>query len=75
MERSAGGSPISVNLRLVAVHDGKARFVGHHALLHDISRERDLEKQLRQLSEAVGATESPASDAPEPAKPAGTVLN
>ena len=54
-----GGRTDAVNLRLVAVHDHKARLVGHHALIHDLSREKALESQLRQLSHAVGASESP----------------
>ena len=47
----------AVNLRLVAVHDHKARLVGHHALIHDISRERALESQLRQLSRVTGTSD------------------
>ena len=80
-ERSGGGRNVAVNLRLVSVNDGKARLVGHHALLHDISRERELEKQLRQLSQAVGASDSAAAqpeakpEAKHDPRPAGTVLN
>jgi len=81
-ERSGGGHNVAVNLRLVSVNDGKARLVGHHALLHDISRERELEKQLRQLSQAVGVSGSPTAEAkpqtPETTndpRPAGSVLN
>ena len=48
-----GQQPLAVNLRLVAVHDHKARLVGHHALIHDVSRERALEDQLRRLESAV----------------------
>ena len=54
IERAGGGPTEVVNLRLVAVHDHKARLVGHHVLVHDVSRVRDLESQLRRLSEAIG---------------------
>jgi len=57
IERRGGSHSDAVNLRLVAVHDRKARFVGHHVLVHDVSRERALENQLRQLSQAVGTSE------------------
>jgi PAS domain S-box-containing protein len=59
-----GGRTDSVNLRLVAVHDHKLRLVGHHVLIHDLSRQRALEDQLHQLSRAVGQNEPVA--APEP---------
>ena len=62
VEHFDGGSAEAVNLRLVAIHDRKARFVGHHVLLHDVSRERALEAQLRQLSQAVAGE----SGAPQP---------
>ena len=42
-----------VNLRLVAVHDSKMRLAGHHCVVHDESRERSLEQQVRDLAEAL----------------------
>ena len=43
-----------MNVKLVAVHDHKARFIGHHFLTVDRTRERTLESQVEQLSEALG---------------------
>lgn len=42
-----------VNLRLVAVHDHKMRLVGHHCMIHDESKARSLEQQVRDLSDAL----------------------
>jgi len=53
---------VTVNLRLVAVSDHKARLMGHHAMIHDISRERALEDQLHSLSDALGTKEIPAPE-------------
>lgn len=47
------GTSHPVNLRLVAVHDHRMRLVGHHCLLHDQARQRDLESQIRNLSQAL----------------------
>ena len=55
--RAGSGQPHAVNLRLVPVHDHRARLVGHHVLIHDLSRERALEDQLHQLSNAIGRSE------------------
>jgi PAS domain S-box-containing protein len=49
-ERS-DGSLAWLNVRLVAVHDGQMRFMGHHCMIGDKSRERDLEQQVRDLEE------------------------
>jgi PAS domain S-box-containing protein len=42
-----------VNVRLVAVHDHKMRLVGHHCMVHDESRSRSLEQQIKDLSQAL----------------------
>lgn len=47
------GSTHPVNLRLVAVHDHKMRLVGHHCMLQDQSQQRQLEFQIKQLSDAL----------------------
>lgn len=44
-----------VNVRLVAVHDHKMRLVGHHCMVHDESRERSLQGQIKDLSEALAS--------------------
>jgi hypothetical protein len=38
---------------LVAIHDHRARFVGHHCLIEDRTRERLLEQQLREVNNQV----------------------
>jgi PAS domain S-box-containing protein len=45
-------SAAPLDLLLVAVYDQKKRFRGHHCILEDRARERDLEERLRQLTEA-----------------------
>jgi PAS domain S-box-containing protein len=50
---TATGAQHPVNVRLVAVHDHKMRFVGHHCMIDDKSRERDLERQLQALAAAL----------------------
>ena len=50
---SADGGHQAVHLRLIALHDHKMRLVGHHCIIHNSSRERALEKQIRQLSRAL----------------------
>ena len=42
-----------VNVRLVAVHDHKMRLVGHHCMVHDESRERSMQQQIKDLAEAL----------------------
>jgi PAS domain S-box-containing protein len=45
------GSEAWFNVLLVAVHDSKARLVGHHCMIDDRSRERELEERVRQLTD------------------------
>jgi hypothetical protein len=59
IEHSDDDGRETVNLRLVAVYDHKARLMGHHAMIHNISRERALEDQLHSLSDALGKKEIP----------------
>jgi len=40
------GSTVWLNVRLVAVHDANMRFIGHHCLIEDRTRERELEREL-----------------------------
>jgi PAS domain S-box-containing protein len=47
------GSPLWLNVRLVAVHDHHMRFVGHHCLVEDRTRLFELEEQVRALSVSV----------------------
>ena len=42
-----------LDLLMVAVHDHKMRFVGHHCLVGDRRRERTLEAQIRELRQRV----------------------
>jgi len=49
-ERS-DGSLAWLDVRLVAVHDTHMRFVGHHCMVADKSRERELEQQISNLEE------------------------
>jgi len=50
--RRADGTFAWLDVLLVAVHDHKMRFVGHHCLVADRTRERVLEDQLRELTES-----------------------
>jgi PAS domain S-box-containing protein len=47
------GEQAWLSVALVAVHDYKARFAGHHCLTVDRSREKELEQQVRELSAAL----------------------
>ena len=49
-ERS-DGSLAWLDVRLVPVHDGHMRLVGHHCMIGDKSRERALEQQVRELEQ------------------------
>jgi PAS domain S-box-containing protein len=49
-ERS-DGSLAWLDVRLVPVHDRQMRFVGHHCMIADKSRERELEQQIHNLKE------------------------
>jgi PAS domain S-box-containing protein len=63
----ADGSPLWLNVRLVAVHDHHMRFVGHHCLVEDRTRLYELEEQVRALSanaEKRGSLRTPGSKAP-----------
>ena len=54
------GSPVWLNVRLVAVHDHNMRFVGHHFLAEDRTRERELEERIQLLTS--NAEESPKAE-------------
>jgi PAS domain S-box-containing protein len=43
------GSELWLNVRLVAVHDHNMRFVGHHCLIEDRTREHELEQRVTEL--------------------------
>jgi PAS domain S-box-containing protein len=43
------GSLVWANVRLIAVHDHKMRFVGHHCLVEDHTRERELEARMERM--------------------------
>jgi PAS domain S-box-containing protein len=47
----ANGSLSWFEVLLVAVHDHKMRFVGHHCIAEDRTRERDLKEQVEQLTQ------------------------
>ncbi len=55
-----GGAPLEpgLDLLLVAVHDHKMRFVGHHCLVADRRKERALEAQLRELRRSLVEAEN-----------------
>ena len=63
----ADGSLLWLNVRLVPVHDHHMRFVGHHCLIEDHTRERELEDHLVRLS--AETRESPALESPAAAMP------
>jgi PAS domain S-box-containing protein len=44
------GTESWMNVRLVAIHDHNMRFIGHHCLVEDRSRERELEERIRELN-------------------------
>jgi PAS domain S-box-containing protein len=48
--RRMDGTYAGLELLMVAIHDHKMRFVGHHCLVADRSREKVLERQLEELS-------------------------
>ena len=47
----ADGTYAGLEVLLVAQHDHKSRFIGHHCLVADRTRERLLEEQLRELTQ------------------------
>lgn len=57
VERS-DGSLAWLNMVLVAVHDHKTRFVGHHCLSVDRTREKQLEEKVSTLTEALARLEN-----------------
>ena len=46
------GTYAGLEVRLVAVHDHRMRFIGHHCLVADRTKERILEEQLREQSDS-----------------------
>jgi hypothetical protein len=50
------GTYAGLEVRLVAVHDHKMRFVGHHCLVADHTKELVLEEQIREQTEAAPQT-------------------
>jgi len=48
--RRMDGSYAGLELLMVAIHDHKMRFVGHHCLTVDRTREKVLEAQVEELS-------------------------
>lgn len=46
--KRANGSVVEVDVLMVAVHDHKSRLIGHYCMLADRSRERELERRLRE---------------------------
>lgn len=63
----ADGSPLWLNVRLMAVHDHHMRFVGHHCLVEDRTRLCELEERLRALSVSVEKRETRKLELPVPA--------
>jgi len=63
----ADGSAASLNVRLVAGYDHEMHFTGHHYLVEDHSRTRELERQLSSMKKAI-------SKEPATAEPARSVL-
>jgi PAS domain S-box-containing protein len=57
-------SRLALNVRLVAVHDHHMRFVGHHCLVEDLTRLRELEERLRKLTLSEGKPESRTLESP-----------
>lgn len=51
---SADGKTVWLDVRLVGVHDHHTRFVGHHCMIEDKTRERELEQTIRALKECAG---------------------
>lgn len=51
--RRKDGTYAGVELLMVAIHDHRMRFVGHHCLVVDRTRERVLEAKVAELTKAV----------------------
>lgn len=61
----ADGSHAPADLRLVVIHDDKSKFLGHHCLIQDLTREWELQSQLRKLNQSLKqASHAPAAPAP-----------
>ncbi|HXP83430.1 MAG TPA: PAS domain-containing protein [Bryobacteraceae bacterium] len=52
------GSQVWLSMAMVAVHDHRARFVGHHCLTVDRTREIELEEQVKELTAALSGQEN-----------------
>ena len=61
------GSEVWLNVKMVAAHDRKMRFVGHHCLIEDRTRERELEKRIKLLTSL--STKTVIEERPESAPP------
>jgi PAS domain S-box-containing protein len=59
----ADGSYPWLNVRLVAVHDHKMRFVGHHCLVLDTTQTKRLEERLKATEELVKELQQGAANA------------
>jgi PAS domain S-box-containing protein len=64
----ANGGAAFLNIRLVAVHDHHMRFAGHHCLIEDRTRTRELERRIGSLEKVIfsssGRAESAALEFP-----------
>jgi PAS domain S-box-containing protein len=71
------GSIALLNVRLVAVHDGQMRLVGHHCMIEDKTHERDLEQRLRSLEKhgVEGEAAKAPTKAEEPVETASSSLD
>jgi hypothetical protein len=58
--RRMDGTYAGLELLMVAIHDHKMRFVGHHCLVVDRTRERILESQVAELTQKVTREPRPA---------------
>jgi PAS domain S-box-containing protein len=58
--RRIDGTYAGLELMMVAIHDHKMRFVGHHCLVADRTREKVLEAQLAELTTSLDGQTSAA---------------
>jgi len=58
--RRMDGSYAGLELLMVAIHDHKMRFVGHHCLVVDRTREKVLEAQIAELTKSLDRQPSAA---------------
>jgi PAS domain S-box-containing protein len=56
------GTQAWLSMAMVAVHDYRARYVGHHCLTVDRSREKELEEQVKELTVALAGQETDRQD-------------